>query len=434
MLESGDVKILIDCGLRQGGTFCELDNFEPFAYDPKDVTAVLVTHAHIDHTGRLAQLAKYGFKGKVFSTPPTKDFAELLLLDSEHILKKEAERCNKEPIYSASDVERVHSLWEGILYHEHFSIGPFEIEFVNAGHILGSASIIVKAEGKTIVFSGDLGNIPTPFIKGTEYITHADYALIESAYGGRIHEGADVREQTLEKMINEVVRDKGVVMIPAFALERTQEMIYVINDLVENKRIPRVPVFIDSPLAIKLTAVYQKYSRNSWYFSEEVILQIKGGDAIFNFPGLSLSLTRHQSMAIANVPPPKIIIAGSGMSHGGRIVHHEKRYLSNSNNVILLVGYQAQGSLGRKILDGDKFVEILGEEISVLAKVKSIGGYSAHADQPQLLKWLLAMKGSVRRVFVVQGESDEALALSEKANSELGINATVPLTGDVVEL
>jgi len=434
MLESGGVEILIDCGLKQGGTFCELDNFNPFSYDPKKVRAVCITHAHIDHTGRLPQLVRFGFSGKIYSTPPTRDFTELLLLDSEHILRKEAERYKKEPIYSVSDVERVHDLWEGVPYHNSFSVGPFEIEFINAGHILGSASVVIKAEGKTIVFSGDLGNIPTPFIKGTEYITQADYALIESAYGGRIHEDVDKREEIIETMVKKAVKNKGVIMIPAFALERTQEMIYVMNNLVEEKRIPRIPVFIDSPLAIKLTAVYQKYSKNSMYFAESAIEQIKGGDAIFNFPGLSLSLTRHESMAIADITPPKIIIAGSGMSHGGRIIHHEKKYLSDPNNMILLVGYQAEGSLGRKIVNGEKFVKILGEDIPVLAQVESIGGYSAHADQLQLLDWIEKMKQSVKQVFVVQGESDESSILAEKAKRDLGVNATVPKSGQVVEL
>ncbi len=434
MLESGGVKILVDCGLKQGGVFCEIDNFNPFSYNPEEISAVFVTHAHIDHTGRLPQLVKCGFKGRIYSTPPTRDFAEMLLLDSQHILRKEAERSKRETMYDESDVERMRSLWDGIPYRQSFSIGPFEITFINAGHVLGSASVVIKTEGKTIVFSGDLGNIPTPFIKGTEYIENVDYALIESVYGGRVHEGSDSREELIETTIKEVVRDKGVVIIPAFALERTQEMIYLMNNLVEQKRVSRIPVFIDSPLAIKLTAVYQKYSKNPMYFKDETISQIKGGDAIFNFPGLSLCLTRQESMAIASVLPPKIIIAGSGMSHGGRVIHHEKRYLSDPQNAILFVGYQAEGSLGRKILDGEKFVTILGENIPVLAKVKSIGGYSGHADQPQLLQWINAMKDTVKRVFVVQGESNEASELARKAKADLGVYTSVPKSGDVVEL
>lgn len=426
LLESDGVKILIDCGLGQGSYYAEERNFEPFAYNPRDIQAVFITHAHIDHIGRLPKLYRDGFRGKIYSTQPTKDFAELLLLDSEHLLKEEAEKHKKEPLYITADIVEVMKLWEKHRYHEKIVVGPFEVEFFDAGHILGSSSIVVSVEGKRIAFSGDLGNTPAPLINPTEYIENADYMLVESVYGNRVHERAEARKDELEDLIEETVKAGGTLMIPAFALERTQELLSELNELVLNNRIPRVPVFIDSPLAIRLTAVYQKYSANPDYFNAETIAAIRGGDDIFNFPGLKMTLTTAQSKEINDVPPPKIIVAGAGMSNGGRILHHERRYLSDSKSAILFVGFQAQGSLGRRILDGEKTVKIFGEEIPVRARVKAIGGYSAHADQPQLLKWVAASKNHLRKVFVVQGEEDQALPLVQKIKDELAVEAEAP--------
>lgn len=435
LLESDSgTKILVDCGLHQGSSYCEKHNFEPFPYKPSEIEAVFVTHAHIDHIGRLPKFYKDGFRGKIYSTRPTKDFAELLLLDSEHILRQEAERQKKPPLYDINDVNEVMKLWEKRSYHEKTTVGDFEIEFYDAGHILGSASILVVAGGKKIVFSGDLGNTPSPLIKNTEYFDEADYTLIESTYGARVHEAPDKRKDILEDLIEETVRAGGVLMVPAFALERTQELLFELNELAENGRIPNVPVFIDSPLAIKLTAVYQKYSVDPNYFNRETIDLIKGGDAIFNFPGLRMTLTTQQSKEINNVAAPKVIIAGAGMSNGGRILHHERRYLSDPKSTILFIGYQARGSLGRQILDGAKSVKIFGETVAVNCRTKTISGYSAHADQPQLLNWLSPMRTALKKVFIVQGEEEEANALSQKIKDELAIGTEVPILGQTVVL
>ncbi len=434
LLESGSTLILVDCGLHQGGNFCESSNFSPFIYEPSGVSAVFVTHAHIDHTGRLPQLVKHGFRGTVYSTPPTRDFAELLLLDSEHLLREDALKCNEEPLYSASDVTRLRSLWEGVSYHDPVTVGPFTVEFVNAGHVLGSSSLIVSVEGKRIVFSGDLGNIPAPFITSTEFIEQADYALIESAYGNRVHENLDTRKDELKRDILENIRKKGTLLIPAFALERTQEMLFELNDLIERQQVPKIPVFVDSPLAIKLTAVYQRYSSDPDYFSGDAIKLIRGGDAIFDFPGLTMCLTTEESKAINDVPGPKVVIAGSGMSQGGRIIHHERRYLSDSNSSVLFVGYQAAGSLGRRILDHERIVRIQGEETPVLATVHAISGYSAHADRPQLLAWIEPMAKSLKSVFVVQGDADQSEPLAREITSEFKIPARVPSLGEILVL
>ncbi len=427
-------KILIDCGLYQGSGFCERLNFKPFPYNPKEIKAVLITHAHIDHIGRLPKLYKDGFRGRIFSTKPTKEFAEYLLLDSEHILKQEAARKRLPSIYGVEDVQKIMGLWEGVEYRQKFKIDGFEVEFFDAGHILGSSFIAVSGKGKKVVFSGDLGNVSTPLIKDTDDLPETDYVLIESTYGNRVHEGLRERKNILEDLIEDTFKSNGTLMIPAFAMERTQDLLYELNSLVENKRVPKIPIFIDSPLAIRLTEVYKKYSSSPKYFDREALKFAESGDLIFDFPGLKFTLATRQSMEINDVPPPKVIIAGAGMSQGGRIVHHERRYLSDPKSAILFVGYQAKGSLGRKILEGAKFVKIFKEEIPVRCRVKAIGGYSAHADQPKLLNWLKPRRGSLKKVFVVQGEEDQMKPLARKIRDEFAVETRIPLRGEEVML
>jgi len=432
LLESGEDRILIDCGLHQGGNYAERKNFEAFPYDPKSISAVFVTHAHLDHTGRIPQLLKYGFRGTIYSTSATKDFAELMLLDSEHILRKEAEREGKPPLYITSDIDETIRIWHGIDYHKKFMAGNFEIEFLDAGHILGSAILKITAEGKTLVFSGDLGNYPAPIIQPTEKINFSvDYCVLESTYGGRVHENVDKRREMLEDVIEDAVRAGGTLLIPAFALERTQELLYHLNQLFEEGRVPRIPVFVDSPLAIKLTAVYKKYEDS---FNKETRSIVKSGDDILNFPGLHLTLTTEESKSINGIKPPKIIVAGSGMSQGGRILHHEIRYLPDPKSTILFIGYQAVGSLGRQIMDGAQEVKIMGEVVPVRCKKVVIPGYSAHADQPRLLEWLYPMRTTLKKVFLVHGEKESSAALGQKIKDELAVAAESVNAGETVEL
>ncbi|MDP1689293.1 MAG: MBL fold metallo-hydrolase [bacterium] len=438
------IKILIDCGLRQGIGFCDEINCDPFPYKPSEIDAVFVTHAHIDHTGRLPKLIKAGYKNKIYSTPPTREFSELLLLDSEHIMKKETDRLSREQLYDGGDVLALMKMWDEVFYHKTISIGDVNITPYDAGHILGSAFYLIEAEGKKIVFSGDLGNFPAPIIRNTEFISDADYALIESTYGGRVHEPQEERLGKLRDVIIETMAKKGTLMITAFAMERTQDLLFQLNDLVENKKIPKVPIYLDSPLAIKLTSIYQKYSS---YFNDETLAQIQKGDKIFDFPGLHMTLQTFESKNINNVPNPKIIIAGSGMMQGGRMVHHAKRYMSDPNSTLLFIGYQANGSLGRRILEkskegkpfgathGKSFnVKIFDEDVAVNCRVAAIGGYSAHADQPRLVEWLSPMKQSLKKVFVCMGEPDQGEALMQKINSELNVATEMPSIGQIVEL
>ncbi|MEK7174643.1 MAG: MBL fold metallo-hydrolase [Patescibacteria group bacterium] len=432
LIEAKDgTKILVDCGMQQGSRFAERQNFEPFPYAPKDIAAVFITHAHIDHIGRLPKLAHDGFEGAVYSTPPTKDFAELLLLDSEHIMMKEAEREGHAPLYNAEDVHTLMKFWHNQHYHEPRAVGPFRITLFDAGHILGSATVLIEADGTSAVFSGDLGNYPAPIIHTTEELPESDYCVIESTYGDRVHEGFAEREEQLEDVIEDTVKKKGVLLIPAFAMERTQDLLYHLNDLVEHGRIPKVPIFIDSPLAIKLSAVYKKYED---YFNKETHDIVKSGDDILNFPGLRLTLTSEQSKEINDVPAPKIIIAGSGMSHGGRILFHEARYLPDPKTTLLFVGYQGQGSLGRRLLDGAESVRIMGAEIPVRCERRSISGYSAHADQPRLLHWLSPRRSRLKKVFVVQGEGESSTALAGKIRDDLALAAMVPKAHESVVL
>lgn len=431
LIETGGKKILVECGLAQGGSYAEKENFEPFPYDPKSIESVFITHAHIDHIGRLPALFKQGFRGKIYSTPPTKDFSEVLLLDSEHILAQEAERSHKPKLYDTKDVRGVMELWEVINYRSPAVIGGIGVEFFRSGHILGAASIRLEIEGKKILFSGDLGNSPAPIIGAWEYVSEADYCLIESVYGDRLHDRSGSQSGIIEDLIEEVARNKGTLVIPTFAMERTQKLLYEIDELVRHGRVPKMPMFLDSPLSIKITTVYQEYKD---YFDADAQQLLKSGDQLFNFPGLKTTLTTEESKAINDVPQPKVIIAGSGMSQGGRILHHEKRYLPDPHSIIVFTGYQAAGSLGRLILDGAKEVRIMGDIIPVRARVEFISGYSAHADQGQLLNWLIPMHLGLKKIFVTQGEEKAEKALAQRIRDELGTPTMVPEPGDSVEL
>ncbi|MBI5913211.1 MBL fold metallo-hydrolase [Candidatus Azambacteria bacterium] len=432
LLETAHTKIIIDCGMFQGSRFSETLNSDPFPFDPKELKAALITHAHIDHTGRLPKLCKDGFSGNIHATMPTLDFTKALLIDSQHVIAMEAKHEGQEPFYTEKDVELVFALVKPVEYGMMVHIAEdMACKFYDAGHILGSSMIevfVTVGDKKTkIVFTGDLGNSPGPLLRDTHKETEADYVVIESAYGDRLHEGEGERKDTLEDIIEETAAAGGVLMIPAFATERTQELLYEFNELVEHDRIPKMPVFIDSPLAIKITEVYKRYSS---FYDEEALRLLKSGDEIFSFPGLKFTPTIEDSKRINSVPPPKIILAGSGMSHGGRIVYHEKLYLPDPKSTLLIIGYQIKGSLGRRLLDGEKTVRIHGDEVTVRARIRQISGYSAHADQQGLYRWVEPMRLSIKKLFVVQGEESASETFAQIVKDQLAIDAIAPKVGD----
>lgn len=432
LLESQTFSFLVDCGLLQGVASADSFNSSSFPYNPKDISYLIVTHAHIDHIGRIPKLVKDGFKGKIISTPPTKEIARLMLADMSNLLDSEARREGIMPLYDRHNVTEAFDMWESLEYHTPLALpDDITLTYKDAGHILGSAMAEFSRGGKKLVCSGDLGNSPSLFLRDTESIEGANYLLMESVYGDRNHESKEIRKEKLTRIIKEAVTKKRTLIIPAFSLERTQDILFELNDLIENGKIEQVPVFIDSPLAIKVTEIYK---RSAQYFKPEAQDMIKHGDNLFHFPKLKFTPRIQESLSIKTEPDPKIIIAGSGMSNGGRIIQHESYYLPNPNTTLLLVGYQAVGTLGRHLQDGEKNVVIGGEAIKINAKVETIFGYSSHKDSEHLIEFVATAEKTLKKVYVAMGEPKSSLFLVQRIRDYVGIEASAPELGTQVTL
>lgn len=434
MLEAVGKKFIVDCGMFQGGEFNETKNHDPLPFDPSTIDAVFVTHAHLDHVGRLPLLIKGGFKGPIYTTLATSELAKLILEDALEVMTYNNQKSGKPVLFDSSDIAAVCNYFEPIDYYKPFHpVGnpAATVQFFDSGHIFGAAFISFQAEGKQVVFSGDVGNVNVPILRDTEKLPkNIDVLVCESTYGNRIHENAADRQTVLKQLINEALVRGGVLMVPSFSLERTQELLYSLNDLISHKNELRsVPIFLDSPLAIDALDVYRKYPQ---YYDEAATKLTKEGDDLFDFPGLVICNTRDESKKINQVHGQKIIIAGAGMMNGGRILHHALRYLSDEKSTLLFTGYQAEGTLGKQILEGQSPVKVLDETVDVRCQVKFISTLSAHADQSKLLTWINAAQ--VKQVYLNHGEKFASAELAQHLKDRYKIAAQPVTMGMNVEV
>jgi len=418
LLEVDNSKILVDCGLYQEREF-RSRNWRPFPINPKGIDAVLLTHAHLDHCGLLPKLAREGFTGKIICTRPTEEIAKIVLSDSARIQEEDANfkkkrhkrerrkgRYPERALYGRRDAEKVFSLFQSVGYEEPVIINnTISVTFHDAGHILGSSMVKVKAVShrgeRTILFSGDVGRWNKPIIRDPSLIQEADYILGESTYGDRFHEGPSDIKGKLCEIINSTVEKGGNVIIPSFAIERTQELMYYLSELLHEDCIPHLLTFVDSPMAINVTEVFK---RHQGYFDEEMLRLINNNESPLHFPALVPTRRVSESKAINRIKGSCIIVAGSGMCTGGRIKYHLINNISRPESTILFIGYQARGTLGREIVEGAEKVRIHGRVHPVKASIRRIDGFSAHADQSELLRWLSGFRAQPKRLFVVHGE------------------------------
>lgn len=450
LLTTKNHKIIIDCGMFQGNTEKERMNFEDFPYDVNEVDYLILTHAHIDHSGRIPKLVKDGFKGKIVCTKATYDLCSIMLLDSAKIQESDAQWENKkrnragkppiEPLYTMTDAEVSLNYFSPYFYDQRIQLNEeITIRFKDAGHILGSSIVEIWVdegeETTKIVFSGDLGMPGRPIIRHPEYISEADYLIMESTYGDQNHEPFQESTEKLIEIINRTALRGGTVIIPSFAVGRTQELIYELNKYYEYnpdmEEYMRIPIYIDSPLAVNATAVFQK---NSSSFNKEAMELILKGDNPFSFSNLRYIKSTEESISLNKSNYPKVIISSSGMATAGRVRHHLKHNLWDPKNSLVFVGYQAEGTLGRILLDGAKKVKLLGEEIDVQLEIYDLEGFSGHADQRTLLDWLDQFKRKPKKVFLVHGEEGPAGTLSQLIEEKFNIETIIPNIGDKINI
>lgn len=435
LVEGEKGRVLVDCGLEQGTDRCTSCMYEPFPYDVASIDALVITHAHLDHIGRAPKLIREGFKGKVYATHPTLDLMDIMLRDSVSLLAQEAAREGRQPLYSEQDIDALMARAEAVPLHTETTVAPgMSILLRQTGHILGSASVRIKDEdGTTLAITGDIGNTPNPYLPDAEPVTDADAIVMESVYGDRVHDfKGEERVKALRDALARAIKRGGAILIPAFSIERTQLMLYEISNLMDAGELPRIPVFLDSPLAIKVTEMYEKWSGE--FFKQEAKDELKKEQSLFRFTGFEDTLSREDSMQIDAIPGPKIILAGAGMSHGGRIGRHEAKYLPDPSTTLFIVGYQAPGSPGRLLQDGAPKVRINGKDIKMRAKVEQFSGWSAHADRDGLLEFAQKALPHTKTFFVSLGEPSSARFLAQRIHDYLGAKAIVPTEGEVWEI
>ncbi|MDI6774702.1 MAG: MBL fold metallo-hydrolase [Verrucomicrobiota bacterium] len=443
-LESGNTRLLVDCGLFQERDL-QARNWEPFPIPPKSLNAVLLTHAHVDHCGLLPRLARQGFAGPVYCTPATSEIAALVLMDAAKLQVEDAAHKKKrheregrsgpypeEPLFTEKEAETALRQFSPVQYGQTFQVGDgVEGRLYDAGHILGSSMIRLtlasNGAARTVLFSGDLGRVGAPILRDPEIVESADYVVMESTYGNRVHPACESIPDALARIIRETREANGNLVIPSFAVERTQEILYYLNGLLWENRIPHLMVFVDSPMAARVTEIMRQHLE---LMDEEARKLILAGRHPCDFPGLHFSTTVEQSKAINHIRGTAIIIAGSGMCTGGRIKYHLAANIARSESAILFVGYQATGTLGRIILDGAPEVRIHGITYPTRARVAQIHGFSAHADRDELLRWVSGLKQAPRQVFVTHGEREAAAEFARLVETRLGWPASAPAGGE----
>jgi len=449
LVEVNGQRLLLDCGLYQGSRREAFDRNRNLPFDAESVNAMVLSHAHIDHSGNIPNLVKNGFRGDIFCTFATRDLCSTMLLDSGHIQERDAEFVNKkrarkdqppiQPIYTVEDAVNSLNYFNAIGYHRQREVLPgIHLTFLDAGHMLGSAIVVLDIEDRDagrdvrLVFSGDLGRVGIPIIRDPEMVDHADVLILESTYGNRLHEPYFDSEKKLESIINDTFKRGGAVIIPSFAVGRTQQLVFTLHKLMKQRDIPKLPVFVDSPLAINATAVFRLHPEA--YDAEIREFMLAEGDP-FGFDQLRYTRSVEQSKELNFMRESFIVISASGMAENGRILHHLRNRIEDPVNTVLIVGWQAPHTLGRRIVEREPVVRIFGEEHPLNARVEVINGFSGHADRSELLAWAEAITKQPRHTFLVHGEEESALALADGLRDEAGFeNVSVPELNEICAL